>query len=173
MGCFLIGVTGTGFSQGGDALLGSVSDDPSVERPFRKLVKPKECLAHFGTDLISTTEHTLTDRGYFARPGETTRGVNEKGLAFTCAMIIEDETIPKELETTPYADITDHLMRHCETVKEALDLFSSKPAIHPAYSVLLADAKGDLAHIEVGSFGMAVNYHYSADHPGVVLAVNC
>lgn len=28
MGCFLIGVTGKGFSKTGEALLGSVSDDP-------------------------------------------------------------------------------------------------------------------------------------------------
>ncbi|NGX58512.1 MAG: hypothetical protein K940chlam3_01419, partial [Chlamydiae bacterium] len=109
-GCFLIGVTGPGFSKNGDALLGSVSDDPYDVRTFMKLVRPAGNLAHLGSELISTTEHTLTERGYFAHPGETTRGVNEAGLAFTCAMIIEDESIPKELEATPYVDLTTTMM---------------------------------------------------------------
>jgi len=173
MGCFLIGVTGSGFSRQGNPLLGSVSDDPYDVRTFMKLVRPHGRLQHIGTELISTTEHSLTERGYFARPGETTRGLNEAGLAFTCAMVIEDESIPKKLEATPYADITDQMMRQCKTVDEAIALFKSKPAASPAYSVLLADAKGNLAHIEVGSFGMAINERYSAKNPGVVFAVNC
>lgn len=173
MGCFLIGVTGSGFSKRGDAILGSVSDDPYDVRTFMKLVRPAGRLAHLGTELISTTEHTLTERGYFARPGETTRGINEAGLAFTCAMIIEDESVPKETEPTEYVEITTRMMSHCRTVQEAIDLFASKPAVTPAYSVLLADAQGDLAHIEVGSFGTAVYQRYTAENPGVVFAVNC
>lgn len=173
MPCFLIGVTGSGFSKNKDALLGSVSDDPYDIRTFMKLVRPKGCLAHLGTELISTSEHTLLERGYFAEPGETTRGINEAGLAFTCALVIEDEAIPKVLEATPYVELTSYMMNHCESVQEALDLFKSKIAVTPAYSVLLADAKGDLAHIEVGSFGVAVNYHYTENNPGMVFAVNC
>jgi Acyl-coenzyme A:6-aminopenicillanic acid acyl-transferase len=171
--CFLIGATGKGFSKNGDALLGSVSDDPYDVRTFMKRVKPSGCLAHLGTELISTTTKTLKDRGYFANSGETTRGINEAGLAFTCALIIEDETIPKELEAAPFVDLTTYLMNHCNSVQEGLELFASKAAIAPAYSVLLADAKGDLAHIEVGSFGIAVHDHYTSAKPGMVFAVNC
>ena len=172
-GCFLIGVTGSGFSKNGDAFLGSVSDDPYDVRTFMKAVKHKSALDHIGTELISTTEHTLTERGYFARPGETTRGINEAGLAFTCAMVFEDESIEKTNEPIQYADITEKMMNTCTTVDEAIDLFEKSGTINPPYSVLLADAKGDLAHIEVGNFGVAVNHHYSTSKPGMVFAVNC
>lgn len=173
MPCFLIGVTGKGFSTTGEALIGSVSDDPYDVRTFMKAISSKNDLSHLGSELVSTTEHTLTERGYFANPGETTRGVNEAGLAFTCAMVVEDEKVKKPDHPTPYVDLTTELMHHCKTVVEAIDLFKSKASIHPAYSVLLADAQGDLAHIEVGSFGVAVNHHYTKDQPGAVFAVNC
>ena len=39
--------------------------------------------------------------------------------------------------------------------------------------MLLADSYGSLAHIEVGSYGTAINQHYFKGEPGVVLAVNC
>lgn len=173
MGCFLIGVTGEEFSSEGDALLGSVSDDPYDVRTFMKFVRSQNVLPHIGTELMSTSEHTLTERGYFARPGETTRGINEAGLAFTCAMVIENESFEKSGDSTPYADITESMMKSCKTVTEAIDLFQSKGTVNPAYSVLLADANGDLAHMEVGNFGVAVNHHYSSRNPGAVFAVNC
>jgi len=172
MGCFLIGVTGSGVSREGEALLGSVSDNPYDVRTFMKQVNVGK-YAHLGTELISTTEHTLTERGYFARAGETTRGVNEAGLAFTCAMVIEDETQKKHAHSVAFADLTEYLLQNCTTVAEAVEAFSAQEAINPAYSVLLADANGDLAHIEVGNFGVALNDHYSSAKPGVVLAVNC
>lgn len=173
MGCFLIGVTGPGFTAHGEALLGGVSDDPYDVRTFLKSVKPTGSLAHIGTELVSTTEHTLTERGYFAHLGETTRGLNESGLAFTCAMVFEKETADKPLHAIAFADLTRKMMRNCHTVVDAIDLFQSAGPITPAFSVLLADAKGDLAHVEAGTFGVNVNHHYSRQNPGVVLAVNC
>ena len=92
IGCFLIGVTGLGISSNGEALIGSVSDDPYDVRTFVRTVKPAGLQAHIGTELVSTTDHTLVERGYFVDPGETTRGVNESGLAFTCAMVFEKES---------------------------------------------------------------------------------
>lgn len=173
MGCFLIGVTGPGFSSNGEALIGSVSDDPYDIRTFVRLVKPAGFKAHIGTELVSTTEHTLIERGYFAHPGETTRGVNESGLAFTCAMIFEKETAERTLQATAFADVTRTMMLECDTVNDAIDLFRSARATTPAFSVLLADAKGDLAHVEAGTFGVNVNHHYSHENPGMVFAVNC
>ena len=100
-------------------------------------------------------------------------GSTRPGVAFTCAMVIEDETAARTRDLTPYAHITKKMMDSCETVDEAIDLFQSAGATNPAYSVLLADAKGDLAHLEVGNFGVHVNHHYSKLNPGVVFAVNC
>jgi hypothetical protein len=172
-GCFLIGVTGRGFSLNGEALIGSVSDDPYDIRTFLRLVTPAEKLAHIGTELVSTSEHTLVERGYFAHPGETTRGLNAGGLAFTCAMVFEKELPERTLPATSFADLTQKMMRECATVVDAIDLFQAAGATTPAYSVLLADANGDLAHLEVGSFGVNVNHHYSREKPGMVFAVNC
>jgi Acyl-coenzyme A:6-aminopenicillanic acid acyl-transferase len=159
-GCFLIGVTGPGITAQGDALLGSVSDDPYDVRTFLRTVAPADALAHIGTELVSTSEHTLTQRGYFARPGETTRGINASGLAFTCAMVIEAETVKAAREATPYADLTERMMRRCRTVDEAIDLFEAARAIKPAYSVLLADADGRLAHLEVGTPVTGLDFLY-------------
>jgi len=171
--CFLFGVTGPGWSQEDDALIGSVSDDPYDIRTFVKVVKPPQGFNHTGTELVSTTEHSLTERGYFARPGETTRGINEAGLAFTCAMVIEEELIEKPCTTTNYAKVTGEMLKTCASVEVALKLFQSVGTINPPYSVLLADANGDLAHIEVGNFGMAIIACHSKEKPGVVHAVNC
>jgi len=173
MPCFLIGATGDGLTRRKDALLGSVSDDPYDVRTFLRLVRPKEALAHIGTELVSTSEHTLLQRGYFARPGETTRGINEAGLAFTCALVIEDESAKKDPSASLFADVTNEMMRSCTNVDEAIELFRSKKATNPAYSVLLADARGHLAHLEVGNHGLALNDRRSPDHPGAVFAVNC
>lgn len=173
MGCFLIGVTGKGFSKTQGALLGSVSDDPYDVRTFMKAVTPKEGYRHLGTELVSTTEHTLTDRGYFARPGETTRGINEAGLAFTCAMIFEDEKATKKKNPTTFADLTEQMLNQCRNVQEAINLFQTQPSVNPPYSLLLADAKGNLAHLEVGNFGVVIHNRFSKTNPGAVIAVNC
>ncbi|MFC1835906.1 carcinine hydrolase/isopenicillin-N N-acyltransferase family protein [Thermodesulfobacteriota bacterium] len=172
-GCFLIGVTGPGITASGEALIGSVSDDPYDVRTFLRLMQPAGSLAHIGTELFSTSEHDLVERGYFANPGETTRGVNESGLAFTCAMVFENETAERTLPATAFAELSTKMMTDCDTVVEAIDLFQSAGASSPAYSVLLADAKGDLAHVETGAFGVSVNHHYSRQNPGMVFAVNC
>jgi len=172
-GCFLIGVTGKGWTRGEKSFVGSVSDDPYDIRTFLKRVNDPAVMDHVGTELISTTEHTLTERGYFALPGETTRGLNAAGLGFTCAMVIENEAVEKPKDLPVYADITARMMKTCHNVEEAVALFNSYGATFPAYSVLLTDAGGDLAHLEVGSFGISVLHRYSPANPGVVMAVNC
>lgn len=171
--CFLLGLTGKGYTVDEKALLGSVSDDPYDVRTFLRVIHNPTGLDHIGTELISTTEHTLSERGYFAKLGETTRGVNAAGLAFTCAMIIEDPEITPPKDLVAYSDITGKLMRTCQSVDDALELFKSFGAATPAYTVLLSDSKGDLAQLEIGGFGIDVIHHYSQRDPGYVLSVNC
>lgn len=173
MGCFLIGSTGIGNTSDGNAIIGSVSDDPYDIRTFLRIVSPGQGQPHIGTELISTTEHSLTERGYFAKPGETTRGINQAGLAFTCAMIIEDETMSRLEVTTQYSALTETILRDCANVREAIDVFKAAGKVRPAYTVLLADAAGGLAQLEVGSFGVNVNHLFSRGEPGNVFSVNC
>ena len=171
--CFLMGVTGLGITANGEALIGSVSDDPYDVRTFLRHVKHAGSQAHIGTELVSTTEHTLVERGYFVDPDETTRGITESGLAFTCAMVFEKENAKTKHHPTSFADLSRDMMTRCRTVADAIDLFQSAGASTPPFSVLLADAKGDLAHVEAGAFGVNVNHHYSRQNPGMVFAVNC
>jgi len=168
-----MGVTGPGISANGEALIGSVSDDPYDVRTFLRQVKPAGSQAHMGTELVSTSEHTLVERGYFVDPGETTRGINESGLAFTCAMVFEKEGAGAKAHPTSFSDLSRRMMTRCRTVNDAIDLFQSAGASTPPFSVLLADAMGDLAHVEAGAFGVSVNHHYSKQNPGMVFAVNC
>lgn len=171
--CFLFGATGKEWTKNGNAIIGSVSDDPYDVRTFMRSMYQPGNYAHLGSELVSTTENTLTERGYFARPGETTRGINEVGLAFTCAMVIENDELEKPEKTTHYADVTEKMMRSCETIEDAISLFQSIEYISPAYTVLLADSSGGLAQLEVGNFGVQVFQHYSVNNPGAVFSVNC
>ncbi len=173
MGCFLFGATGKGVTAKGDALLGSVSDDPYDVRTFLKFVQKPHKMTHIGTELVSTTERSLVERGYFANPGETTRGINESGLAFTSAMILESELSQRSASPALFASLTTEMMDSCSTVEEAIALFSSPEAIAPAYSVLIADAEGGLVHLEVGAHRAEVYERFSPEAPGVVFAVNC
>jgi hypothetical protein len=173
LGCFLIGATGIGNTIGGNAFIGSVSDDPYDIRTFLQVVSPEKGYSHIGTELVSTSMHTLSERGYFAKLGETTRGLNQAGLAFTCAMVIEDEKIPRSSPTVEYSDLTTKILKECDTIDDAITVFELAGKVHPAYTILLADAQGGLAQLEVGSFGVKVNHRYSRTSPGNVFSVNC
>ena len=172
MPCFLIGVTGHDANPRGEALLGSVSDDPYDIRTFLRVVRPADAPPHIGTELVSTTENTLLERGYFASPGETTRGINQHGLAFTCALVFEAEPEPDRTATS-FVKVSDDLMRTCRSVPDAIALLESAGAVDPPFSILLTDADGDLAQVEAGHYGVAVHRHYTRRDPGMVFAVNC
>ena len=83
MGCFSNGGNRNRLDKRCSALIGSVSDDP-YDYPY--ICKSVSCGKGFSVMSVQnsfpTSRHTLTERGYFARPGETTRGTNEKGLSF-------------------------------------------------------------------------------------------
>ncbi len=173
MGCFLIGVTGRGCTTNGEALLGSVSDDPYDVRTFVRIVHPEKGIAHVGTELVVTRPPSFAERGYFCEDGDTTRGVNAAGLSFTCALLFESETQPKNPHPISFSLLSRRLMNECRDVKEGIDLFRSAEAVSPPFSVLLADSEGAIAHLEAGSFGVELIDTFSKEKPGVVFAVNC
>ncbi len=142
MGCFLMGATGPGVTASGEALIGSVSDDPYDVRTFLRLAAPLGSQAHIGTELVSTTERTLVERGYFVEPGETTRGITESGLAFTCAMVFEKEGAEAESHPTSFADLSRHMMTRCRTVNDAIALFQSAGASTPPFFNTYRGRKG-------------------------------
>ena len=173
MGCFLIGVTGEGYTKEGGALLGSVSDDPYDVRTFVRSEHPRGLLAHVGTELVTTRPPTFEERGFFCREGETSRGVNAAGLAFNTALLFEDETQQKIPNQVSFSRLSKQMMETCHTVQEAIALIAQAPAVHPPVSLLLADRSGVIAHLEAGDFGVEVVQQYSKEKPGALFAVNC
>ncbi len=171
--CFLIGATGPGVTATGEALIGSVSDDPYDVRTFVRIVNPRGMLPHVGSELVSTTDVTLAERGYFSEPGETSRGINQAGLGFTCALVFEQKPQQASPEPAKFGRLIHEMMTRCKTVSDAVELFRQAGASAPAFSVLLADAQGDLAHVETGAFGVSLNHHFTREKPGMVFAVNC
>lgn len=78
-----------------------------------------------------------------------------------------------EVESVPFCNLSERMMKDCSSVEDALQLLEATPSVSPAFSVLLADAFGDLAHVEVGLFGTAVHQRFSKEKPGLAFAVNC
>ncbi|MCF7852184.1 MAG: C45 family peptidase [Simkaniaceae bacterium] len=173
MGCFLIGVTGNAYTVNGEALLGSVSDDPYDVRTFVRIMRPRVGFTHVGTELAVTRPPSFADRGYFCQEGDTSRGVNAAGLSFTCAILFETHSLTKRSHPISFSLLTKQLMDRCRNVEEAIRLFLSVDAVTPPFSVFLADSEGAIAHLEAGSFGIEVVSQYSKEKPGAIFAVNC
>mmetsp|Transcript_13403 Transcript_13403/g.27905 ORF Transcript_13403/g.27905 Transcript_13403/m.27905 type:complete len:346 (-) Transcript_13403:177-1214(-) len=173
--CFLIGATGLGVTASGEALLGCVSDDPYLFRTFVRMVQPPAGHAHVGTELAYATDCSDLEPPFKVEPGEPSRGVNSAGLAFVVALAVEraNHSAGAAEQPVPFADLSRRMMAECSSVDDALALLQSAPAVSPAFSVLLADASGNLAQVEVGAFGTAIHQRLSREKPGVVLAVNC
>lgn len=173
MACFLIGVTGKTYTTNGEALLGSVSDDPYDIRTFVRSLHPLNRIAHVGTELVATRPPSFEERGYFCKKGDTSRGINSAGLAFTCAMLFENKGQSKKPNPISFSLLTKQMMEECCSVNEAIDLMNEAGAVDPPFSVLLADSMGAIAHIEAGGFGVEVIHHYDKERPGAIFAVNC
>ena len=168
--CFLIGATGPGVTFTGEALIGGVSDDPYLFRTFVRVVQPSNTLAHIGTELRYVSDGAQPPP-FEVEIGQPSRGVNAAGLAFTCALAMDvPQSVPS---STPFAALSDRMMSECYVVDDVIILFQSAGAISPAFSVLLADSSGNLAHVEVGTNGCVVVKRCSLKEPGVVIAVNC
>ncbi|CAK9038661.1 Hypothetical protein SCF082_LOCUS22710 [Durusdinium trenchii] len=177
--CFLIGATGPGVTKTGEALIGSTSDDPYLFRTFVHAALPSgDCLGHVGTELVYATDRSDLEPPFQVEPGEVGRGVNSAGLAFAIALAVERPKartgVPEgRHEPVRFCDVSRRMMNECHTVDDALNLLQHIPAITPAFSVMLADAEGHLAQVEVGAYGTAVHERYSKENPGVAIAVNC
>jgi hypothetical protein len=173
-GCVLIGATGDGVTVDGKALIGSVSDDPYDIRTVVRTITPGDgSHAHIGTELVSLTDETLLERGYLCSPHETTRGVNEAGVAFTMAAVFEVDAWLDGDRQLLFAELTDAVLGKAETVRDAIALLVEDRARNYAWNVLLADAEGALALVEIGRSGVAVDRSYSAGESGAIVAVNC
>eukprot|EP00931_Biecheleriopsis_adriatica_P118230 TRINITY_DN93677_c0_g1_i1.p1 TRINITY_DN93677_c0_g1~~TRINITY_DN93677_c0_g1_i1.p1 ORF type:complete len:357 (-),score=54.98 TRINITY_DN93677_c0_g1_i1:192-1262(-) len=175
--CFLIGATGPGVTSSGEAFLGSVSDDPYLFRSFLT-ANLGSCQPFIGAELrYVPAKRAITGIDgqedlpppFHWEQGQPGRGVNAAGLAFTVALAIEQDS---KTDGMPFAECCHRIME-CSSVDEAVGVLQKAGKVTPAFTVLFADAGGDLAQVEVGGFGCIVQQRFSKAKPGVVLAVNC
>jgi len=177
--CFLIGATGPGVTRSGEALLGSVSDDPYLFRTFVKADMGGR-QPYVGTELryipASTEVTGLSGQEdlpppFQWEPGQPGRGVNAAGLAFTVALVVEQAGEAED--AVPFSSLCRQMMAECSSVAEAVAVLLEARKVSPAFTVLLADAAGGIAQVEVGTHGCVLHRQYSKDKPGIVMAVNC
>mmetsp|Transcript_35964 Transcript_35964/g.58012 ORF Transcript_35964/g.58012 Transcript_35964/m.58012 type:complete len:351 (-) Transcript_35964:302-1354(-) len=168
--CFLVGATGGGVTSSGEALLGGVSDDPYLFRTFVQAALGPA--GHIATELRYVRTAEDLPPPFEWEPGQPGRCVNAAGLAFTVALAVELESA-ESATAVPFATLCRRMMTECSSVDGAVAVLLGAGRVTPAFSVLLADAAGDLAQVEVGAFGCALHQRYSKDKPGIVVAVNC
>ncbi|MBI4640521.1 MAG: hypothetical protein HY731_07495 [Candidatus Tectomicrobia bacterium] len=161
MACTLAGATGRATREF-RPIIGSNSDDPWTTRTHLLVASPgklsKEASQKLGLDLpregyrfIGTQILTLPGFSDVAFSKMITRGLNEKGLAYTWGMVSpKSEPTYREAFGIPYPQFGTLLLTQAATVEEAIDLFDRFPrAVHGNF--LLADASGTLALVEIST----------------------
>jgi hypothetical protein len=170
--CTNIGATGRTVSERGKVYIGSVSDDPYDIRTRVILRRPKEEYAYVGTDLMPLSAAASAAEYSASVSGAPTRGLNEKGLAFTWALAFErPENTARAGALKPH-ELWDTVMRKCATVDEALELLADMPRDMSGVA-LVADRRGTLARAEIGRRKMEVTDRLSLQNGGATINVNC
>lgn len=170
--CTNIGAAGRSVATSGHLFIGSVSDDPYDIRTRVIVRRPKDGYAYVGTDLVPLSADVSAKEYSSSVSGAPTRGLNEKGLAFTWALAFERTDAKPPLGGLRPHDAWDQVLRRCGTVAEALDLLKALPRDFGA-SGMLADKEGNLAQVEAGRQGFAVPRLLSAANGGTAINVNC
>jgi predicted choloylglycine hydrolase len=84
-------------------------------------------------------------RGSFVGTSSTRAGVNAAGLAVCGAALIPSET---NWDGVPVMALIGHLLSHCATVDETVDVARSLPPINYGANIMVADPSGSLAIVE-------------------------
>lgn len=169
--CTNIGAT-LGLNHGGPVLIGSVSDDPYDIRTKVIVRRPDEGYAYVGTHLAPLPGTASAAEYSDEVSGAPTRGLNEKGLAFTWTLALEkSQNQAPEGALKPH-DAWDQVMRRCANVEQALALLAELPRGFSGAS-MLADASGALALAEIGRKKIHVSEKLTGDRLGTAVNVNC
>ncbi len=152
--CTNVAATGKSVRSPGAVYIGSVSDDP------------------YDIHLVPLTAAVSAAEYARSTSGAPTRGLNERGLAFTWAFAWE-----KPQNKPPAGAVKAHqawgeVMRRCGTVDEAVTLLSDLPRDFGAAG-MLADRTGDCALVEIGRRHVTVSRRLGRDPGGTGVNVNC
>jgi len=172
MACVNVGATGRAARPRGKAYLGSVSDDPYDIRTHLLVWRPADGYSFIGTELIALNAAS-SDPNYIEMVnGGPTRGINERGLAFTWTLAGErPENAPEPGALSPSKFWTT-VMQRCATLDEALALMPNLPRSFSG-TFMLADRDGNLAVVEAGRKVFHVSCRLSVDSGGTAINVNC
>ena len=164
--CTLMGATGTATADG-NAYLASTSDNPYIEGPRNQvyLTIPKH-----GYRFIHTTLQIQNPPGHYFDVGSD-RGMNEKGFSWTRAWVV-----PKEPEAPNKMNSVDWFLRMgstVATVDEAIRFVQDNPkGIGDQGNYIFADARGNMAVVEVGYQTVNVVKRYTKADMGIAARAN-
>ncbi len=149
-------------------------DVPYDVRTVTRVERPDDRLAYLGVEFVSIAEKSLFERGLVDVDveGAPCRGVNGAGLSFSEACGFERPG----LAATPPPSIMegfDGMLRGCATVDEAIAFLEAWGPSSYGTSLLIADADGVLARVEIGTLGIAIVGRHTPEDPGMLVAANC
>ena len=170
--CTNIGATGSSVGHTGKTYIGSVSDDPYDIRTKVVVRRNPTELGYIGTHLSPLNEVSSAADYSDSVSGAPTRGLNEKGLAFTWTLALEKkENKPADGAMRPH-DAWAKVMATCGTTGEALIMLESLPRDF-AGAGMLADKQGNLVLVELGRKKIEVRERFDAKSGGTGTNVNC
>src|SRR5262249_33126532 len=170
--CTNIGAVGRSASPRSRVYIGSVSDDPYDIRTKVIVRRPKNGYAYVGTDLRPLSSSVSAAEYSDSVSGAPTRGLNEKGLAFTWALVFESKQNQAPAGGRRPQQIWGEVMQRCATVREALALLETLPR-DMGGAGMVADRSGDFAQVEIGRKRMEVPRVLSLEDGGTAVNVNC
>jgi hypothetical protein len=170
--CTNISAAGRSLRDAAKVYIASVSDDPYDLRTRLVVVRPKSGYAYIGTDLSPITAVVSVESYSESTSGFPTRGLNEKGLAFTWAYAWENPDNPVLRHGRKANEAWDELMRRCATIDEGIELLTDLPRDFGAAG-MLADRNGDCVLVEIGRRRIEVARRFSRDIGGTGINVNC
>jgi hypothetical protein len=157
--CTNVVAAGSSTDRAGKVYIGSVSDDPYDIRTRVIVERPGKGYAFIGTDLVPLTAAVSAAEYAQSTSGAPTRGLNERGLAFTWAYAWEKPEHAPPAVAFKAHEAWGEVMRRCGTVDEAIELMRTMPRDFGAAG-MLADRNGDCALVEIGRRHVTVSSRF-------------
>jgi hypothetical protein len=171
--CTNIAAAGRSLRSPGKVYIGSVSDDPYDIRTRVVVERAKHGHGYIGTDLVPLGEAASVAAYAESTSGAPTRGLNERGLAFTWAYAWERPENGPASGALKAHQAWGEVMRRCGSVSEAIALLEELPRDFGAAS-MLADRSGDCALVEIGRRQVKLSRRLdAAANGGTGVNVNC
>jgi hypothetical protein len=170
--CTNVSAAGRSLSEPAKVYIGSVSDDPYDMRTKLVVLRPTSGHAYIGTDLRPVAAAVSVEAYSESTSGLPTRGLNERGLAFTWAYAWENPRNRAPENGHKAHEAWGEVMQRCSTVDEGIELLRELSRDFGAAG-MLADRNGNCALIEIGRRRVEVSRRFSRETGGTGINVNC